>query len=79
MGFSAPERAALIAAPFVGPKVVDRLEEAGFSDLASLALADAEVICRGVSASLGTTCWANSPQARKAVQNAIAVAQGARK
>ncbi len=77
MGFSAEDRAALVAAPFVGPKVVQRLEEAGFSDLASLARADARAICAGVSASLGTTCWANSPQARRAIENAIAVARAA--
>ena len=76
-GFSANDRASLMAAPFVGPRVVQRLEEAGFSDLAALARADAGVICAQIAASLGTSCWANSPQARRAIENAIAVARAA--
>ncbi|MDO5612663.1 MAG: hypothetical protein Q4G14_05400 [Paracoccus sp. (in: a-proteobacteria)] len=77
MRFAPGERQVLPGAKFVGPMVVQRLEEAGFCGLASLAKADAETICRGTAAALGTTCWANSPQARRAVENAIAAARAA--
>lgn len=66
-----------MAAPLVGPEVVQRLEEAGFSDLSTLARADAGAVCAEVAASLGASCRANSPQARRAIENAIAVARAA--
>ncbi|MDO5631201.1 MAG: hypothetical protein Q4G22_05115 [Paracoccus sp. (in: a-proteobacteria)] len=77
MPFAPDERQVLLGAKFVGPMVVQRLEEAGFHDLASLAAADAGAICRGTAAALGASCWANSPQARRAVENAIAAARAA--
>ena len=42
---------------------------------ARLAQADAAVVCAGAAASVGSTCWKNSPQARKAVQAAIDAAR----
>lgn len=75
MPFPDDQRAALLAARYVGPVVVQRLEEAGFHSFADLAKADPEAICRGVAIALGTSCWGNSPQARAAIANAVAVAQ----
>ena len=73
--FSEAERAALLAAPLVGPTVLQRFEEVGFGSIPALAGAEAEDLCRLVAAHLGTTCWANAPRARQAVVNAIETAR----
>ena len=75
MAFSADERAVLLAVKGVGPTVVQRLEQVGIEDLAALARQDAGAVCAAASAMLGSTCWRNSPQARSAVETAIALAQ----
>ncbi len=74
-GFSAAERAALLAAKGVGPTVIARLEQIGGRSLEQLADASVADITTQVAAMLGTTCWRNSPQARAAIAAAIAVAQ----
>lgn len=74
MPFSQAERELLLSAKGVGPTVVVRLEQLGFSNLAQLAESDALSIVSGAAALLGSSCWRNSPQARAAIQNAIAVA-----
>lgn len=75
MAFSEAERAALLAAPFVGATVLRRFEEVGFGSIEALAGAEAESLCRLVAAHMGNSCWANAPQARRAVANAIDVAR----
>ncbi|HEY1073229.1 helix-hairpin-helix domain-containing protein [Brevundimonas sp.] len=75
MRFSERERAILLSVKGVGPKVVERLEEQGLGGFESLAQADPAVVCAGAAASVGSTCWKNSPQARKAVEAAVAVAR----
>ena len=75
MRFSDRERAVLLAVKGVGPKVVERLEEQGLGAFERLAQADPAVVCAGAAASVGSTCWKNSPQARKAVQAAIDAAR----
>ncbi len=75
MSFPRDERERLLAARGVGPTVITRLEQIGFSRLADLAQASADDINAQVAAQLGTTCWRNSPQARAAIANAIAVAR----
>jgi len=47
----------------------------GFESLACLSKADALDIVSQASAIVGSTCWKNSPQARAAIQAAIALAQ----
>jgi len=74
MPFSHQERAALLRVKGVGPTVVDRLEQMGIHDLESLAKQDAEVICQEAAALVGSSCWKNSPQARRAIEAAIAFA-----
>jgi hypothetical protein len=75
MTFTEHERQILLATKGVGPKVIERLEELGVGGFACLAQADAAVVCAGAAASVGSTCWKNSPQARKAVQAAIDAAR----
>lgn len=75
MRFSDRERAMLLSVKGVGPKVVERLEEQGLGAFARLAQADPAVVCAGAAASVGSTCWKNSPQARKAIEAAVAAAR----
>ena len=75
MAFQPEEREALLAVKGVGPTVVQRLEQIGFSSLRELARADALEVVSSAAGLVGSTCWKNSPQARAAIQSAIALAQ----
>ncbi|MBM3106077.1 MAG: helix-hairpin-helix domain-containing protein [Pseudomonas sp.] len=75
MGFSAQEAQLLLSVKGVGPTVVKRLEQLGFKTLSELAQADALTIVTQASALVGSTCWKNSPQARAAIQAALAKAR----
>jgi nucleotidyltransferase/DNA polymerase involved in DNA repair len=75
MSFTPKERDALLACTGVGPKVVERLEQMGFSSLQQLREASVEDIVAQGAALVGSTCWKNSPQAKAAIQNVIALAQ----
>lgn len=75
MPFSPEERKALLGVKGVGPTVVARLEQMGFASLAQLGEANALHIVSQAAAIVGSTCWKNSPQARAAIQAAIALAQ----
>jgi nucleotidyltransferase/DNA polymerase involved in DNA repair len=72
--FSAVEKSALLCVKGVGPKVVERLEQMGFSSLRQLADADARDILAQGAALTGSSCWKNSPQAKAAVEAAIGAA-----
>jgi hypothetical protein len=75
MPFSAKERDALLAVKGVGPTVIQRLEQMGFSSLGQLAQADALEIVTAAAGAVGSSCWKNSPQARSAIQSAIDLAK----
>lgn len=75
MTFTEHERRILLATRGGGPRVIERLEDLGVGGFARLAQADAAAVCAGAAASVGSTCWKNSPQARKAVQAAIDAAR----
>ncbi|AZD18022.1 helix-hairpin-helix domain-containing protein [Pseudomonas chlororaphis] len=77
MPFPLEERQALLKVKGVGETVVTRLEQLGIDSLAQLARADALEIVTQASALVGSSCWKNSPQARAAIQAAIALAKGA--
>ncbi|MEK1912425.1 MAG: helix-hairpin-helix domain-containing protein [Pseudomonas chlororaphis] len=77
MPFPLEERQALLKVKGVGETVVARLEQLGIDSLAQLARADALEIVTQASALVGSSCWKNSPQARAAIQAAIALAKGA--
>lgn len=74
MPFSSSEREFLLAVRGVGPTVISRLEQLGFSSLRQLAAADATTILHDAAALVGSSCWKNSPQARAAIEAAIAAA-----
>ncbi|MFT3962820.1 hypothetical protein [Propionivibrio sp.] len=75
MPFPLEERKALLSVKGVGPTVVARLEQMGFESLSHLSKANALDIVSQASAIVGSNCWKNSPQARAAIQAAIALAQ----
>ncbi|AIS11100.1 Pathogenicity locus [Pseudomonas chlororaphis subsp. aurantiaca] len=77
MPFPLEEHQALLKVKGVGETVVARLEQLGIDSLAQLARADALDIVTQASALVGSSCWKNSPQARAAIQAAIALAKGA--
>jgi len=77
MPFPLEERQALLKVKGVGETVVARLEQLGIDSLAQLARADALDIVTQASTLVGSSCWKNSPQARAAIQAAIALAKGA--
>ncbi len=74
MPFSNEERARLLRLKGVGPKVIERLEQLGIDSFAVLARQDAAGVCATAAAMVGSSCWKNSPQARKAIEAAIALA-----
>ena len=75
MTFSDKERAALLALKGVGPTVITRLEQLGFASLEQLQGACMEDIVAEASALVGSTCWKNSPQAKAAINNVLALAK----
>ncbi len=75
MKFSIPEREALLTIKGVGPTVIKRFEEIGISSLAELATYNSDEIAERVASMLRTTCWKNSPQAKAAIEAAIARAK----
>ncbi len=75
MPFSPEEQERLRTVKGVGPKVIERLEQLGFSSLEELAAADVAEITQMISQELGSTCWRNSPQARAAIEGAIQLAR----
>lgn len=75
MTFSTPERNALLAVKGVGSTVVKRFEEIGINTFAELATYNADEIAEKVASMLRTSCWKNSPQAKAAIEAAIARAK----
>lgn len=75
MPFSAEERQQLLALRGVGPTVIARLEQIGFSSLSQLAGHEAADITWQVAKALGSSCWHNSPQARQAITSIITLAR----
>ena len=77
MSFTAEERAQLLALKGVGPTVVQRLEQAGYTSLAQLAGLDPLAVTKQISQMMRSTCWHNSPQARGAIGAVVALADQA--
>ncbi|GAB1438364.1 hypothetical protein MASR2M36_11100 [Providencia sp.] len=77
MAFSESEKQVLLAVKGVGPMVISRLEQMGFTSLAQLSGASYDEILISGAALTGSTCWKNSPQAKKAVEGAILAAKQA--
>ena len=74
MGFDAVERQLMLALKGVGPTVIDRLEQIGFSSLADVAGTEPTAINRTVAQMLHASCWANSPLAKDAIAAVVLLA-----
>jgi len=75
MGFSKSEKEQMLALDGVGETVVARIEQIGFSSLSELASEDAPTLTKQISEMMGSTCWQNSPQARRAIAAMISLAR----
>lgn len=71
MPFSDSDKTALLALKGVGPTVIQRLEEMGFHDMASLRETTVEEITHMAAQITGSTCWRNSPQAKAAIASVL--------
>ena len=71
MPFTDEEAQSLLAVKGIGKTVLQRLQQMGLDDVATLAAADLEDILEQGAKLTGLTCWKNSPQAKAAVSAAI--------
>lgn len=71
MPFTDEETKSLLAVKGIGKTVLQRLQQMGLDDVATLAAADLEDILEQGAKLTGSTCWKNSPQAKAAVSAAI--------
>ena len=71
MPFTDEETQSLLAVKGIGKTVLQRLQQMGLDDVATLAAADLEDILEQGAKLTGSTCWKNSPQAKAAVSGAI--------
>lgn len=75
MPFTSEQYQSLLAQKGVGKTVIERLTQMGLDDVHALANAEpADVLAQG-AALTGSSCWQNSPQAKTAINNAIAWAK----
>ena len=75
MPFSEAEKQSLLAPKGIGPTILKRLQEMGLDDVSQLAKATPDFILQLGADITGSTCWKNSPQARKAIETAVAWAK----
>lgn len=73
--FSEQEKSLMLAVKGVGPTVISRLEQIGFSSLSQQVSAEAEQVTKQIAQMKEATCWRNSPQARAAIEGVIELAK----
>jgi hypothetical protein len=75
MAFTEEQTQSLLAVKGIGKTVLRRLQQMGLDDVAELAAADAGEILQQGAALTGSSCWKNSPQAKAAIEAAVAWAK----
>ena len=75
MAFTEEQTQSLLAVKGIGKTVLRRLQQMGWDDVAELAAADAGEILQQGAALTGSSCWKNSPQAKAAIEAAVAWAK----
>ena len=75
MPFTDEEIQSLLAVKGIGKTILQRLQQMGLDDVATLAAADLDDVLEQGAKLTGSTCWKNSPQAKAAVSAAIAWAK----
>ena len=71
MPFSEDEKRSLLSQKGIGATILKRLEEMGLDDVKILAVTSRDFILQRGAEITGSTCWRNSPQARKAIETAV--------
>ena len=71
MPFSEEEKRSLLSEKGIGETILTRLEEMGLDDVKILATTNPDFILQRGAEITGSTCWRNSPQARKAIETAV--------
>ena len=66
MPFTNEEIQSLLAVKGIGRTILQRLQQIGLDDVATLAAADLDDVLEQ-GARTGSTCWKNSPQAKAAI------------
>ena len=67
MPFTDEEAQSLLAVKGIGKTVLQRLQQMGLDDVATLAAADLDDVLEQGAQLTGSTCWKNSPQAKAAI------------
>nr|WP_315544033.1 recombinase RecA [uncultured Aggregatibacter sp.] len=71
MPLSEEEKRSLLSEKGIGATILKRLEEMGLDDVKILAATNPDFILQRGAEITGSTCWRNSPQARKAIETAV--------
>lgn len=71
MPLSEEEKRSLLAEKGIGATILKRLEEMGLDDVKILTATNPDFILQRGAEITGSTCWRNSPQARKAIETAV--------
>ena len=71
MPFTNEEIQSLLAVKGIGRTILQRLQQIGLDDVATLAAADLDDVLEQGARLAGSTCWKNSPQAKAAIAAAI--------
>lgn len=71
MPFSEEEKRSLLSEKGIGATILKRLEEMGLDDVKILSVTCPDFILQRGTEITGSTCWRNSPQARKAIETAV--------
>lgn len=71
MPLSEEEKRSLLSEKGIGAMILKRLEEMGLDDVKILAATNPDFILQRGAEITGSTCWRNSPQARKAIETAV--------
>ena len=71
MPLSEEEKRSLLSQKGIGATILKRLEEMGLDDVKILAATNPDFILQRGAEITGSTCWRNSPQARKAIETAV--------
>jgi hypothetical protein len=74
VNFPQREKNEMLAIKGVGPTVISRLEQIGFSSLSQLVGRDPLDITFQISQMMRSTCWHNSPSAKNAITAIVELA-----
>ena len=71
MPLSESEKRSLLSQKGIGATILQRLKDMGLDDVKILATTNPDFILQRGAEITDSTCWRNSPQARKAIETAV--------